>query len=152
MTLNVCSLKKILREYVGTEDDNWATLSVYAQEESLLQQLQWGVRSLDIRIGHCKNIVKRKLKLRVFIIELHRRRDSFSLCFRRLVLLQFFWNNFWIFCNFFIIILTYVILLAILSPGSHFVWFPTNQIFFCRWGEGWGILYKDFIMFSSECR
>ena len=94
MTLNVCSLKKILREYVGTEDDNWATLSVYAQEESLLQQLQWGVRSLDIRIGHCKNIVKRKLKLRVFIIELHRRRDSFSLCFRRLVLLQFYWNNF----------------------------------------------------------
>ena len=42
------------RDYEGPEDDNWATLAVYAQEESLLQQLQWGVRSLDIRIGYCE--------------------------------------------------------------------------------------------------
>jgi hypothetical protein len=46
--------KSIFRDYVGPEDDNLVTLAVYAQEESLLQQLQWGVRSLDIRIGYCK--------------------------------------------------------------------------------------------------
>ena len=35
------------------------TLAVYAQEESLLQQLQYGVRSLDIRIGYCELFVKK---------------------------------------------------------------------------------------------
>ena len=47
------------RDYVGTEDDNLVTLAVYAQEESLLQQLQYGVRSLDIRIGYCELFVKK---------------------------------------------------------------------------------------------
>ena len=33
-------------------DDNWATSAVFAQEESLEQQLLFGVRGLDIRVGY----------------------------------------------------------------------------------------------------
>lgn len=44
----------IYREYEGPQDDNWGTLAVYAQEENLLQQLLWGVRALDIRVGYCE--------------------------------------------------------------------------------------------------
>ena len=33
-------------------DDNWATSAVFAQEESLEQQLLYGVRGLDIRVGY----------------------------------------------------------------------------------------------------
>lgn len=40
------------KEYQGAGDDNLATLAVFAQEESLEQQLQWGVRLLDIRVGY----------------------------------------------------------------------------------------------------
>ena len=43
-----------IRQYEGSGDDNLATLAVFAQEESLEQQLQYGVRGLDIRVGYCK--------------------------------------------------------------------------------------------------
>jgi len=39
------------RDYQGVGDDNWATSSVFAQEEDLLHQLIWGVRFVDIRAG-----------------------------------------------------------------------------------------------------
>ena len=39
------------REYQGVGDDNWATSSVFAQEEDLLHQMIWGVRFVDIRCG-----------------------------------------------------------------------------------------------------
>ncbi len=42
------------RYYEGAGDDNLITLATFAQEESLEQQLQWGVRVLDIRLGFCK--------------------------------------------------------------------------------------------------
>lgn len=41
------------RVYEGPGDDNLITLAVFAQEESLEQQLQWGVRGLDIRVAYC---------------------------------------------------------------------------------------------------
>jgi len=40
------------KEYSGQGDDNWATSAVYAQEENLLNQMMWGVRFMDIRVGH----------------------------------------------------------------------------------------------------
>jgi len=40
------------RDYEGEGDDNWATSAVYAQEEDLLNQLLWGSRFLDIRVGN----------------------------------------------------------------------------------------------------
>jgi len=40
------------KQYEGSGDDNLATLAVFAQEESLEQQLQYGVRGLDIRVGY----------------------------------------------------------------------------------------------------
>ena len=46
----------LLRIYEGSGDDNLATLAVFAQEESLEQQLQYGVRGLDIRVGYCKSL------------------------------------------------------------------------------------------------
>ena len=48
-------LESVLRIYEGSGDDNLATLAVFAQEESLEQQLQYGVRGLDIRVGYCKS-------------------------------------------------------------------------------------------------
>ena len=39
------------RDYQGVGDDNWATSSVFAQEEDLLHQMIWGVRFVDIRCG-----------------------------------------------------------------------------------------------------
>ena len=46
------------REYEGQQDDNWVTLAVFAQEENLEQQLQWGVRKLDIRVAYCMLLIK----------------------------------------------------------------------------------------------
>lgn len=40
------------KEYEGAGDDNLITLAVFAQEENLQQQLQWGVRLLDIRVAY----------------------------------------------------------------------------------------------------
>jgi len=40
------------RDYHDQGDDNLATSAVYAQEEDLLNQLLWGVRFLDIRVGY----------------------------------------------------------------------------------------------------
>jgi len=39
------------RDYQGVGDNNWATSSVFAQEEDLLHQMIWGVRFVDIRCG-----------------------------------------------------------------------------------------------------
>ncbi len=46
---------EISRSYGGAGDDNLITLATFAQEENLEQQLQWGSRVLDIRIGYCKS-------------------------------------------------------------------------------------------------
>jgi hypothetical protein len=48
-----CNTLKIYRDYTGDADENLINLVIFTQEESILQQLQWGVRSLDIRIGNC---------------------------------------------------------------------------------------------------
>lgn len=41
------------RQYDGLGDENMVTSATFTQEETLLGQLQYGVRFLDIRIGYC---------------------------------------------------------------------------------------------------
>lgn len=42
------------QQYQGSGDQNFASSLVYAQEEDLQVQLQYGVRYLDIRVGYCE--------------------------------------------------------------------------------------------------
>ncbi len=45
----------VRRKYNGHE--SMIDKAVWAQEEDLEQQLQWGVRFLDLRVGYCEQFM-----------------------------------------------------------------------------------------------
>ncbi|XP_023320825.1 uncharacterized protein LOC111695659 isoform X2 [Eurytemora carolleeae] len=52
MMLAASHLSGAYRDYLGEGDNNLATSAVYAQEEDIQNQLVWGARFLDIRVGY----------------------------------------------------------------------------------------------------